>query len=140
MVKRVEEQDFKILSGSASFLLPSYLAGSVGGVCALANVLGDVLCRMHSLYENHVIDKDLQRRLIDPNAMVVTMLLLFLHHDDILSCIQQVTKRFGVAGMKAALDIFGYFGGKSRSPVQNVNEEIRKLIRISFVNNGFLPN
>ena len=70
IVQKTRGQDFKVLSGSASFLLPSYLAGSVGGVCALANVLGDVLCHMHSLYENNVIDKELQRRLIDPNNMV----------------------------------------------------------------------
>ena len=44
IVQKTRGQDFKVLSGSASFLLPSYLAGSVGGVCALlANVLGDVL-------------------------------------------------------------------------------------------------
>lgn len=71
LVKRVHGQNFKVLSGSASFLLPSYLAGSVGGVCALANVLGDVLCHLHLQYENNVIEKDLQRRLIDPNAMVI---------------------------------------------------------------------
>ena len=83
LVQRVQKHNFKILSGSASFLLPSYLAGSVGGVCALANVLGDVLCEMHSLYENNILDKDLQRRVIDPNAMVfhflklITTLVLF---------------------------------------------------------------
>lgn len=70
IVQKTRGQDFKVLSGSASFLLPSYLAGSVGGVCALANVLGDVLCHMHSLYEKNIIDKELQRRLIDPNNMV----------------------------------------------------------------------
>lgn len=78
IVQKTRGQDFKVLSGSASFLLPSYLAGSVGGVCALANVLGDVLCRMHSLYENNIIDKELQRRLIDPNNMVIANLQLFL--------------------------------------------------------------
>lgn len=71
IVQKTRGQNFKVLSGSASFLLPSYLAGSVGGVCALANVLGPVICKMHSLYENNVIDKELQRRLIDPNTMVI---------------------------------------------------------------------
>lgn len=70
IVQRTQGQDFKVLSGSASFLLPSYLAGSVGGVCALANVLGKELCHMHSSYNNQVIDKELQRRMIDPNTMV----------------------------------------------------------------------
>ena len=72
IVQKTRGQNFKVLSGSASFLLPSYLAGSVGGVCALANVLGEVLCHMHSLYhDNNIIDRELQRRLIDPNTMVI---------------------------------------------------------------------
>lgn len=78
IVQRTRGQDFKVLSGSASFLLPSYLAGSVGGVCALANVLGGALCHMHSSYENNVIDRELQRRLIDPNTMVDDTHYLFV--------------------------------------------------------------
>nr|CAH0106125.1 unnamed protein product [Daphnia galeata] len=119
IVQKTRGQDFKVLSGSASFLLPSYLAGSVGGVCALANVLGDVLCHMHSLYENNVIDKELQRRLIDPNNMV--------------------TRRFGVAGMKAALDLFGYYGGPNRSPMLSVSAEARQVIKKAFIDNEFVP-
>ncbi|XP_032783912.2 4-hydroxy-2-oxoglutarate aldolase, mitochondrial [Daphnia magna] len=119
IVQKTRGQDFKVLSGSASFLLPSYLAGSVGGVCALANVLGDVLCHMHSLYEKNIIDKELQRRLIDPNNMV--------------------TRRFGVAGMKAALDMFGYYGGPNRSPMLSVSAEARLVIKKAFVDNEFVP-
>lgn len=75
IVQKTRGKDFRVLSGSASFLLPSYLAGSVGGVCALANVLGAVLCQMHSLYQNNTIDKELQQRVIDPNTMVSNRLI-----------------------------------------------------------------
>lgn len=51
----------------------------------------------------------------------------------------QVTKRYGVAGMKAALDIFGYHGGRNRSPMQPVSAEARQHIKQAFINNGFIP-
>ena len=74
----------------------------MGGVCALANVLGDELCRLHSQYhEAGVVDADLQRRLVAPNAAV--------------------TKRFGVAGLKAALDLFNFYGGPPRLPLVSLS-------------------
>jgi 4-hydroxy-2-oxoglutarate aldolase len=39
MVRATEEEDFQVLAGSASFLLPALAVGAVGGICALANVL-----------------------------------------------------------------------------------------------------
>ena len=74
IVHKTKNVDFKVLSGSASFLLPSYIAGSAGGICALANVLGDALCTMHSLFhQSNTVGNDLldmQRRMIEPNDMV----------------------------------------------------------------------
>jgi 4-hydroxy-2-oxoglutarate aldolase len=39
MVAATEGEDFQVLAGSASFLLPALTVGAVGGICALANVL-----------------------------------------------------------------------------------------------------
>jgi 4-hydroxy-2-oxoglutarate aldolase len=39
MVRATEQEDFQVLAGSASFLLPALAVGAVGGICALANVL-----------------------------------------------------------------------------------------------------
>ena len=48
--------------------------GAVGGICALANVLGEAIYKMHEQgFKKANIDNELlilQRRLIDPNAMV----------------------------------------------------------------------
>lgn len=41
--------------------------------------------------------------------------------------------------MKAALDILGYHGGPNRKPMQNLDEETKKVIRDCFVSNGFIP-
>ena len=39
LVHATAGQEFQVLAGSASFLLPALSVGAVGGVCALANVL-----------------------------------------------------------------------------------------------------
>jgi len=120
LVHNTKDYDFKMLVGSASILLPGYLAGCVGGVCALANVLGSQLLELHFNYHKNIIDNELQRRLIDPNSMI--------------------TKRYGVPGMKAALDILGYHGGPNRKPLQSVNEDTKRAIRHCFVVNGFISS
>ena len=43
-------EDFQLLAGSASFLLPSLAVGAVGGICALANVLPGPVCHLQQLY------------------------------------------------------------------------------------------
>jgi dihydrodipicolinate synthase/N-acetylneuraminate lyase len=49
--------------------------GCVGGVCALANVLGEEVCQLYSLFEKGDLKGalELQRRLIFPNALVSLM-------------------------------------------------------------------
>jgi 4-hydroxy-2-oxoglutarate aldolase len=51
----------------------------------------------------------------------------------------QVTRRFGVAGMKAAMDLFGYYGGPNRSPMLSVSAEARQVIKKAFIDNEFVP-
>ena len=64
--------DFQVLAGSAGFLLASYCVGAVGGVCALANVLGEEVCELHNLFKENRWEeaKNLQHRLIAPNSVV----------------------------------------------------------------------
>ena len=48
------------------------LTGCVGGVCALANILGEELCRLVELFQNgqQKEAEALQQRLVGPNACV----------------------------------------------------------------------
>ena len=39
-----------------------------------------------------------------------------------------VTSRFGIGGMKAAMDMVGYKGGLPRLPIQPASEETKKEI------------
>lgn len=39
LVKATEGENFQVLAGTASILLPGFVVGAVGGICALLNVL-----------------------------------------------------------------------------------------------------
>ncbi|XP_064474794.1 4-hydroxy-2-oxoglutarate aldolase, mitochondrial-like [Ornithodoros turicata] len=112
---------FKILAGSAGFLLPAMEVGAAGGVCALANVLGGPLCDLYDLHVRGKRDEArvLQQRLVLPNI--------------------GVTKQFGIAGVKAAMEWFGFKGGPVRRPLLELDEQERRQLMNTFVGNGFLP-
>ena len=52
------------------------LSGAVGGVCALANVLGEEVCKLYDLCKDGKIEeaKQLQLKLIKPNGAVSAVL------------------------------------------------------------------
>ncbi|XP_010969404.1 4-hydroxy-2-oxoglutarate aldolase, mitochondrial isoform X4 [Camelus dromedarius] len=70
IVHKTRRQDFQVLAGSAGFLLASYAVGAVGGVCALANVLGAQVCQLERLCLTGQWEdaQKLQHRLIEPNT------------------------------------------------------------------------
>ncbi|XP_068709536.1 4-hydroxy-2-oxoglutarate aldolase, mitochondrial-like isoform X1 [Montipora foliosa] len=112
--------DFQVLGGSASFLLASYHLGAVGGVCALANVLGKEVCLLHELYKGGKMEeaKLLQHKLILPNIAV--------------------TKNGGVPALKKSMEFFGYYGGPTRSPLLPMKESsITELKEIFQPFDGF---
>ena len=90
---------FVTLAGSASFLLASLTVGAVGGTMALANVLPFECTEIVRLFNASDLAQArvLQQRLLAPN--------------------HAVTARFGVAGLKAAIELFGYYGGDPRPPL-----------------------
>jgi 4-hydroxy-2-oxoglutarate aldolase len=49
-----------------------------------------------------------------------------------------VTARFGIAGLKAALDMLGYHGGLVRSPLLDLTESERHVLRDVLVRGGLL--
>lgn len=120
MVHQTKNNNFQVLAGSAGFLMQAYCVGAVGGVCALANVLGKETCELHSLYHAGKYEeaKALQHRLIAPNAAV--------------------TRTFGVPGLKQAMEWFGYYGGPCRSPLLPLNKAQEEAVRNTFTSNGFL--
>ncbi|XP_056207397.1 4-hydroxy-2-oxoglutarate aldolase, mitochondrial [Falco biarmicus] len=120
MVHKTRKEDFQVLAGSASFLLASYALGASGGVCALANVLGGPLCQLDRLCREGGWQeaRDLQHRLIEPNVAV--------------------TRRFGIPGLKKAMEWFGYYGGPCRAPLTLLSPSQVEELRSTFSANGWL--
>lgn len=117
---RTSTLHFQLLAGSAGFLMAACAVGAVGGVCALANVLGHQVCELHQLCvsERWEEARTLQRRLIQPNTAV--------------------TRGLGVPGLKAAMEWFGFHGGRCRSPLQPLSEAQRQQLHKDFRDNGWI--
>lgn len=112
--------DFSVFAGSASFLLPSLVLGARGGTLAAANVIPDICADIYDLalagrFEEASV---LQKKILRLNAAV--------------------TSRFGVAGLKAALDMIGYYGGPPRRPILPLGDAERAEIRSILVELGLI--
>ncbi|KAM9792193.1 4-hydroxy-2-oxoglutarate aldolase, mitochondrial [Neosynchiropus ocellatus] len=120
IVHRTKEQGFQVLAGSAGFLMAAHCVGAVGGVCALANVLGAQVCQLQQLCESGRWEEArvLQQRLIQPNTAV--------------------TRKLGVPGLKLAMDWFGYHGGACRSPLTPLTDAQVQELRRDFSAGGWL--
>ncbi|XP_068451814.1 4-hydroxy-2-oxoglutarate aldolase, mitochondrial [Clinocottus analis] len=120
IVHKTQTEDFQVLAGSAGFLMAAYSVGAVGGVCALANVLGREVCELQSLCVSGRWEeaRGLQQRLIEPNAAV--------------------TRRLGVPGLKQAMEWFGLRGGACRSPLQKLTEAETLQLRRDFTCSGWM--
>ncbi len=105
--------DFQLLAGSGSFLLPALAVGAVGAVgviAALANIAARPLHELITSFESgdRAKAQALQANLLAPNLAV--------------------TAQFGVPGLKAALDMLGYYGGPPRRPLLPLAEEEKEQV------------
>lgn len=109
-VKRPGNTDFSVLAGSAAFFYPSLCIGAVGGVLSLANALPKMCAKLYSLFREKRYDeaRTLNNRVVRLNA--------------------EVSGRYGVAGVKAAMDAAGYNGGAPRHPLPPLSEEERNRL------------
>jgi 4-hydroxy-2-oxoglutarate aldolase len=117
---RLVEPEFQVLAGSAGFFLAGLAVGAAGGVLALANVAPVRAIEIYRLFKEGKWDEaaELQRRMIPVNTAV--------------------TGRFGIAGLKAALDMLGYYGGPVRSPLLDLADGERQALRETLVEGGIL--
>jgi len=111
-------EGFQVLAGSAGFFLPALAVGAVGAVAALANIaageLNDLLLRFRAGELDGA--RQVQARLVDANAAV--------------------TSRFGIPGLKCAMDLTGRYGGPPRLPLLPLSEAERASVRDSMERAG----
>jgi 4-hydroxy-2-oxoglutarate aldolase len=113
MIREVKP-GFQVLTGSAPILAPSLAVGCAGAVLAFANAAPYATV---SIWEAHrtrefAAAMDWQNR--------------------ILRAAQLVTVKYGVPGLKYAMDLNGYYGGPPRLPLTVVTPEVKKEIEQAF--------
>ena len=104
-------KDFAVIIGTASVLYPGLAAGAVGGILALANIAPNECVQLQKFVEEgkHTEALELQKKMLPVN--------------------KTITAKYGVAGLKAAMDMFGYFGGEPRSPLSALNDSDKQQLK-----------
>jgi len=106
--------DFQVFCGTGSALLPFLSIGAVGGIMALANIAAAPLSSLIAAFNAGEIEaaRHIQLSLVDINAAI--------------------TSRYGISGLKYAMDVLGYYGGPTRRPLlplaDDAKAEIDRLI------------
>ena len=113
-------EDFSVFAGSGSYLFATTLLGGRGGTLAVANVAPDLCAELYALSRQGQIEK----------ARRIQLSLLQLN-----AC---VTARHGIGGMKAAMDLAGFYGGSPRLPIQPAGEAAVREIRGELEKLGLL--
>jgi 4-hydroxy-2-oxoglutarate aldolase len=114
------DKNFQLLSGSVSALFSAVTLGAVGGVASLANAFPRTCCRF---FEKIVAgDLDGARQL----------------HFTLSRLNTRISGRFGMAGMKYAIDLAGLYGGLPRRPLRPLDENAKKIIEAAITSSGVL--
>ena len=101
---------FQLLCGAAQTLYPSLEAGATGGVLALATLPRKPASEVYTAWKENdaVLAADKQRRIVRAGI--------------------EVCGQMGIPGVKYALDLNGYYGGRPRMPLLPLVAEEQRLV------------
>jgi 4-hydroxy-2-oxoglutarate aldolase len=107
----LSQKGFAVFVGSAPVFFPAICVGAVGGILAVANVVPQECVRIQSLFKKGKMNKAraLQSQLT-PLA-------------------KAVTTKYGIGGLKMAMDLTGYFGGNPRLPLKRPGKEVEQELK-----------
>jgi len=96
---RTKEVGFQVLSGAAETTLDSLEAGAAGAVLALAACLPQACQEIYWAWKDNdtALAREKQQRILEASALVAG--------------------KYGIAGIKYACDLNGYYGGRPRLPL-----------------------
>ena len=108
---KLARKDFAVLTGNGTVLNQALSAGACGGILAVGCVAPEVCLEIFRAVTSGESERasSLQTKLT-PLA-------------------QAVTTRFGIGGLKSALEMKGYVGGTVRAPLRTPDNEAREEIR-----------
>lgn len=111
--------DFSVMIGNASLLFQGRLSGARAAILALANFVPGMCVAIDSAISRQAHDE----------ALTLFHALLPLG--------KKIVGHLGVPGIKAAMDMVGYFGGSPREPLLPISdadrEEIHELLKIADI-------
>jgi len=113
MIREVKK-GFQVLTGSAPTLAPTLAVGAVGAVLAFANAAPYATI---SIWEAH--------RTREPEAAMDWQ-------NRIGHAAYLVTAKYGVPGLKHAMDLAGYYGGPPRLPLTTPSPQAKREIEEAF--------
>jgi 4-hydroxy-2-oxoglutarate aldolase len=97
--------EFSVMTGNGTVLLDALKAGATGGILAVGCAAPEVCLEVFRLFQNGDAERAQElQSVLTPFAAAVTT-------------------RFGIGGLKAAMELAGYHGGSVRAPLQPPNEE-----------------
>jgi 4-hydroxy-2-oxoglutarate aldolase len=113
---REVKHSFQVLVGSAPTLWPSLLMGACGAILAYANAAPYSTIAIWEAYRQReeAAGLDWQNRIGRASALVTT--------------------KYGIPGLKYAMDLNGYFGGPPRLPLCVPSSEAKREIEAAFEN------
>lgn len=111
---RVCPSEFGVMTGNGTVFLDALRAGATGAILAVGCVVPEVCVEILRAFETGDLERAsmLQSKLTPLAAAVTT--------------------RFGIGGLKTALDLAGYRGGSVRAPLQMASESARAEIAALF--------
>lgn len=107
--------DCPLLVGASAVFDQCLSVGAAGGILAVANVLPDLSCEIFTRFAagDHDGAKVIQARIFE---------------------VASVPPRFGIQGLKHAMDHVGFFGGVCREPLLPISDEQKREIEKAFGN------
>lgn len=111
--------DFILLSGAAGILHPALTVGVDGAILAISNVVPELCVEIYGLVQ--VNDHETTR-----------------HRQAVLGGVYRAVRRHGIGGVKFAMDLRGYRGGRPRSPLLYPDGAGRQAIREALTAAGVL--
>lgn len=106
--------DFAVMTGNGTVLLDALRAGATGGILAVGCVVPDLCVEIFRLFGSGELER--AERL----------------QAELTPLASAVTTKYGIGGLKAALDLAGFRGGAVRAPLRSPDEGARAEIKALF--------
>ncbi len=112
--------NFDVLSGTINTLFIGLVLGASGGVVSLANAYPHPCCDLYEKWKGGDLKGAKE------------------HHHKLFALNQYVSGKFGVAGVKYASEVAGYYGGPPRLPLLPLKDEEENSIKDAIAQAGLL--